>query len=106
MLRNISFLVTALPSIIEQLDTKNALEKYGSQSDVLFVSWGQGFITKHDFDNFKGKYVISIGEGHGGCTCNGYVDKLDDNSEWKVLKKIKIPKWFGMHDKLVIYERL
>lgn len=91
---------------IESLKAEDALEKYGSQSDVLFVSWGRGFITKNDFDNFKGKYVVSIGEGSGGCTNNGYVDKLKNDPEWKILKEIDIPQWRWVHDWLTIYERL
>lgn len=91
---------------VEKLDARDAFAKYGTHSDVLFCSWGRGFITENDFKKFKGRYVISIGEGHGGCTDNGYVDKLRKDPEWKVLKEISIPQWKWSHDWLVIYERL
>lgn len=72
----------------------------------VFVSWGCGHpTTKSDFRHFKGDQVIVIGEPEGGCTSDGCLDKLDKNPAWELITIIDIPKWYGMHDRLVVYER-
>lgn len=90
---------------VEKLTASDALEKYGATSDVLLVCWGRNFISEADFRKFKGKYVISIGEPPGGCTNNGYVDKLDHNESWEVFECVNIPKWDCIKDELVIYQK-
>lgn len=91
---------------VKSLDAEKALREYGGKSDVLFISWGRGFITEDDFKNFTGKFVMSIGEGSDGCTNNGYVDMLDKDPKWKIVKHIDIPTWMWINDWLTIYERI
>ena len=90
---------------VESLSSGQALSKYGSDVDVLFVSWGRGYPTKEEFAYFKGNLVLSIGE-YDGCTWNGYVDELYRKASWKRIKIIPIPQWNGIWDKLEIYQRI
>jgi hypothetical protein len=54
--------------------------------------------------NFRGKYLIYIGEGSGGCTGDEDFHKYLD-SDFSVVETIKIPRWAGIRDRLYIYER-
>ena len=89
---------------VEPLSSSDALVKYGSEVDGLFVSWGRGHPTQEEFLYFKGDLIITIGE-KDGCTSSGCLDDLDD-LEWKILKIIDIPQWSGIWDKLIIYQRV
>lgn len=92
---------------VEILDATRALEKYGDDVDVLFLCWCRGFITEKDLANFKGKYIMTIGEGRDGCTSNGCIDDLQKNHlEWTIMKEINIPHWIWIYDWLIIYERI
>lgn len=82
--------------------TKSSAENYLLQNDgcpnsFLFVSWPRSLEW---LEHFKGNCLIWIGELDGGCT-----SCLGDNSIWKVDKCIKIPRWGGLRDLMVIYKR-
>ena len=78
-----------------------ALDKYN-----LILCWPpyNSPMALKSLKNFKGKYVVYVGEGHGGCTADaGFHKKI--NSEYKLVKKIKIPQYPNIHDRVFIYER-
>ena len=91
---------------VEKLTSREALEKYGADVGCLFVSWGRGYPTEEEFKFFKGNLVISIGESGDGCTSSGYIDELDEDQSWQLLKIIDIPQWRGIWDTLIIYQRI
>jgi len=90
---------------VEPYTADQALQKYGGQSDVLFVSWGQlgGEYTKEQFECFTGDTVVIVGEGDEGCTCAGFVEVAV--RKWKCRSIIGIPQWSGLRDDLRIYTR-
>ena len=53
---------------------------------------------------FKGKYVIYIGEGYGGCTADDLFHSELKN-KYNLINEIYIPQWDGIHDSLYIYEK-
>lgn len=53
---------------------------------------------------FKGKNLIYIGEGNGGCTGDDNFHNLLDK-KWNLIKQLDIPQWDGIHDKIMIYKR-
>lgn len=53
---------------------------------------------------FRGDHICYIGEGWGGCTgCDGFHDFLGEH--FNEVKKVSIPQWEGLHDRLFVYER-
>jgi|GEM_PF-1186629 len=54
--------------------------------------------------NYEGKKVCYVGEGYGGCTGDNIYHEILDN-HWKPIEEIAIPQWFGINDRLTIYER-
>lgn len=53
---------------------------------------------------YAGRHVIYVGEGEGGCTGDDrYHRRLD--RDFECLKVQRIPNFFGIHDKLHIYQR-
>jgi nucleoside phosphorylase len=53
--------------------------------------------------SFSGDRVIYIGEC-GGCTAdNEFEDLLE--KEWTEVEDFRIPKWFGIHDKMRLFNR-
>ena len=53
---------------------------------------------------YLGKTVIYIGEGYGGCTGDDEFHHLLDKY-WEFTVDVDIPQWYGIHDRLYIYER-
>jgi hypothetical protein len=53
---------------------------------------------------YRGKHVIYIGEGHGGCTGD---DKFHNTLErdFELIMRVEIPVWRGIHDSLEVWER-
>jgi len=53
---------------------------------------------------YKGRYLVYIGEGYGGCTgCTDFHDLL--YKEWKEITDIYLPQYWGINDYLRILER-
>lgn len=90
---------------IERCHANEALQKYGEQSDVLFISWGQlgGMYTMNDLQYFTGDVVVIVGEDDGGCTYAGYVESMI--LKWKLRSRIPIPQWTGIRDDIRVYTR-
>lgn len=72
----------------------------------LFLCW-----PPHDqsmaydcLSSFRGRHVIYIGEGWGGCTGD---DRFHEELEtkWDEILYKDIPQWYGLHDVLYIYKR-
>lgn len=54
--------------------------------------------------NFKGSFIIYVGEDFGGCNANDEFFYYIENNFEKI-GRINIPKWFGIHDYMTIYKR-
>ena len=87
---------------VEKIDGINAAEKY-SDRDILIVSW-----PPHDEASIhhickewgNEKPIVFIGEGDGGCCAS---DKFwEAFKEDDVQPSIEIPRWWGLHDRLII----
>jgi len=88
----------------ELIDNDSALEKYPDRN--LFLCW-----PSYDEDwaykallNFKGDYLIYIGEDQGGCTADDDFFK-ELHSNWIGIRYYDIPQWPGIHDGLRILKR-
>jgi hypothetical protein len=55
-------------------------------------------------DTYTGDTVIYVGEGHGGCTADDQFHQMLDR-HWTLVDNLHIPQWFGLHDRLTIWER-
>lgn len=73
---------------------------------TLFLCWPpyDDHTAVNTLTAYKGKTVIYIGEGYGGCTGDDvFHEKL--NSEWIEVDSLAIPKYEHLHDYLYIYKR-
>ena len=88
----------------EEMEASDAVKSF-PEATALFVNWPREFASSA-LPHFKGRYVISIGEnGHDGCTGDiGGI--LEDSEEWREIAEVEIPRWNGIHDNLVIFERV
>jgi hypothetical protein len=88
----------------EEMEASDAVKSF-PEATALFVNWPREFASRA-LPHFKGRYVISIGEnGHDGCTGDiGGI--LEDSEEWREIAEVEIPRWNGIHDNLVIFERV
>lgn len=76
---------------------------------ALFLCWPPyggkpGKMAASCLAKYSGKIVIYVGEGYGGCTAN---DDFHDllRTDFRTVAVISIPQWFGIHDKVMIFER-
>lgn len=73
---------------------------------TLILCWPP-YMESMAFDTlscFKGRLVVYIGEQYMGCTGDAkFHDKL--HSEFEDVMRVQIPRWPGIHDELVVYER-
>jgi hypothetical protein len=54
--------------------------------------------------NFKGEFILYVGEHVGGCTGEDrFFNELRKN--WKMVTYVDIPRWEGVYDDLTIYKR-
>jgi len=90
---------------VEQIDHLDALDKYHDKK-VLFLCWPpyDTPLAHEALEYFTGDKVIFIGEGAGGCTgCDNFFNSLNEN--WVEVKKINIPQWDGIHDRMTFWTR-
>jgi hypothetical protein len=96
---------------IEYYPVKQGLSKVLRKSKyrnyTLMLSWApyDDDMAENCLKYFKGKYIIWIGEGDGGCCGSGEFFELLHNTFFEI-EFIPLPQWFGLHDNLWIYERL
>lgn len=73
---------------------------------ALFICW-PNYAGSFAFDAlkaFKGDIFIYVGESEGGCTGNDdFFKELEKN--WREIKQVRIPQWWGIHDYMVIYQQ-
>ena len=55
--------------------------------------------------NFRGKYVIYVGESEGGCTGDDEFHSILDN-DYTLVREQPIPQWYGIHDVMLIYRKI
>lgn len=84
---------------------ETVLQKF-SPSVNLFLCWPpyDEPMAANCLKQFKGRYVVYIGESSGGCNASDeFFDLL--NNEWLELASLDIPQWWGIHDYVWIYKR-
>jgi len=86
-----------------KVSAEQAVETY-DRAGLLFCwlsyseSWAHETLKK-----FKGKHVVYVGEGYGGCTADDGFHELSAN--WDEVLELDIPQWWGLHDRLWAYTR-
>ncbi len=98
---------------IYQAGPKHTKVLFGSCEEIqnhpertLFLCWPP-YKTPMAIDclkAYRGRYLIYVGEGDGGCTGDDAFHALLCR-EWKPIEYVKIPRWLTIHDRLVVYER-
>lgn len=54
--------------------------------------------------HYTGRRVVYVGEGEGGCTGDdAFHDRL--GRDFELVGDVDIPQWFGIHDRVWLYER-
>ena len=73
---------------------------------TLFLCWPnhKDPMAFNCLKKYQGKYFIYVGEAEGGCTGDDAFHELL-SSEWMIVEEVRIPQWFGIHDRLWVYER-
>lgn len=77
-----------------------------SKDHTLFLCWSPYAepLAYNCVKSFKGKYLIDVGEGIGGCTGDdAYHKYVAENFE--EVEEVEIPRWEGIHDRLTVYKR-
>lgn len=54
--------------------------------------------------SYRGRRLIYIGEGTGGCTGDDRFHRTLDR-DWTEVRTVRIPQWPSVHDMLCLYER-
>lgn len=73
---------------------------------TLFLSWppyGQD-VGARTLMAYRGKRVIYIGDGHGGATGDDQMHHILD-TEWTEADSHLPVQWWGVHDRVTVYER-
>ncbi len=85
-------------------------ERAGRYPDrTLFLCWppyGADMAARalRAYDRAGGQRVAYVGEGEGGCTGDrAYHAALE--RDWRVVRRVVLPQWGGIHDDLTIYRR-
>jgi hypothetical protein len=87
-----------------EIGTPNALVQH--QDRALFLCWPPYStpMAAECLTHWKGKTLLIVGEGNGGCTA--------DDDFWEELERsfdevevIDIPRWMGLHDALYVFQR-
>lgn len=89
---------------IEQLDATLSVVKHPDRT--LMLAWPpySDDIGARTVNAYRGDRIIYIGEGHGGCTGNDLLhDVLEE--EWNELAEHRPIQWWGLHDRITVYER-
>jgi hypothetical protein len=89
---------------VERMDGVDSVRKHPDR--VLFLAWppysqstGENILRA-----YEGHKVIFIGEGNGGCTGDeGLHDLLE--AEWHEVACHRPVQWWGLHDRITVYER-
>ena len=73
---------------------------------TLFLCWPpyDDSMAANCLDAYKGKTLIMVGEGEGGCTGDDEF-WLKITEGWQRTLRYSIPTWPGIHDQLSIYSR-
>ncbi len=73
---------------------------------ALFLCWPpyDADMAENCLRQWKGSYLIYVGEGYGGCTANDSFFKIIED-EFDILTQYQIPQWPGVHDELIILKR-
>lgn len=89
---------------VEIMNHKEAIHKYGSQCNLLFLSWPchHNLSAFESINHYQGSKLIYIGEGLDGSTGEPQFFKLL-KKKYKFVKSINIPRWAGNFDKLYCY---
>jgi hypothetical protein len=85
--------------------TPDILDKF-SKNTTLLLSWPPYWneMAYESLKNFKGDYVVYIGESKHGCTAtNKFFNTLF--REWECIDVHYIPTWEGVHDDMSIWKR-
>ena len=75
-------------------------------SFTLFLGWPpyNTPLAYNCLQTYKGRFILYVGEGWGGCTGDDAFHELL-NKEFNSVQEVSIPQWWGIHDFLMIYER-
>jgi len=82
-------------------------EKASEHSDrTLFLCWPpyDDEMAERALLAYRGERLVYIGEWCGGCCAN---DRFFDLIEtgWRLVREVRIPQWWGLHDSVFMYER-
>jgi len=84
------------------------LESYKDRNLLLCFPMHRDSISLNAVKNFKGKYLIYIGELEDTCIesgdCAGFLEEL--HKSYKFVEKLPLPNWPDMKDAVHIYENL
>lgn len=97
----------AFPTGILRMEGKKAVESFKDRN--VFMAWPP-YANEMAYEVAKamevGKYLIYVGEGHGGCTGDdNFFNLLYKNFE-EVDEDINIPSWDGIHDNARVYRKI
>lgn len=90
---------------VEDLEAMEAIQKY-SGYNVLMLSWPpyDDPMATNTLKSFSGNKLIFVGEDCGGCTADDEFFKVL-GAFWNNVDWVDIPKWWGIHDSLSLWER-
>jgi hypothetical protein len=92
---------------VEKLDASGAVKKYFDRN--VFMGWPP-YDNPMAYEVVKameiGKFLVYVGEGHGGCTGNDeFFEYLYANFE-EVEIEFSIPRWSGIYDGVQVFKKV
>lgn len=89
---------------IELLDATLSVVKHPDRT--LLLSWPPYSmdIAVRTLNAYRGNRLIYIGEPEGGCTASDLFFEVLDQ-EWKEVVEHRPVQWWGLHDRITVYER-
>jgi hypothetical protein len=89
---------------VEPLTAADAIAKYPGRA--LLTVWPdlRDEWTSGALEAYSGQRVMYVGEGDGGCTANDRFHEILAE-QFTQVATVHIPQFFGIHDRLQIYER-
>lgn len=93
---------------IDFIEGVEALRKYGVDKTLLMVwpsydeTWPAEVLAQYVRQG--GKKVVYVGEGHGGCTADGFYHNLLEK-HFDDVEDVPILRWHGLRDRCNVYVR-